>query len=507
MRVGNTWQPSEVSLTLQSGHKLAFGIIGPWNAATSKIDPETLKAMNTIPGAIIEGFLARPPQFVPASIGIVAEEEFRTPARREALVATGRHNEVIRNYLADLTEGQRSYLAQLLERHFGVRVEVELFDQNKDQFISVNYVGGDGTHDLFSAGGGFLQVVEVLVFLLRGSPGVALLDEPDSHLHSGLQHALVDILEEFASQESIQVLLATHSKEIINYVDPSRIIQIDRKAPRASPLDQHTSTVTVLKELGAIDNVDAYQIVRQKALLIVEGPTDRELLPRLAGRLGSSLFEGSSRVSIVPARGVDRLSEDGELQLIEALLGKDTRTLRLRDRDAMTDNWKLELEQRAKRPFFIWPMDCLENYLLEPKAIHRIVLEEFRGPTPPPIEEIEEIITKALQGASEVTFDRVAARIQDLEWRVNHRRVNADEANPVARSFVESIWVQTDGPRRIARGKDVLALVRQAISTRYGVSFGNSRIIEAMTPDEIHQDVVRLLQEASIVLVPASSGT
>ncbi len=366
MRVGNTWQPSEVSLTLQSGHKLAFGIIGPWNAATSKIDPETLKAMNTIPGAIIEGFLARPPQFVPASIGIVAEEEFRTPARREALVATGRHNEVIRNYLADLTEGQRSYLAQLLERHFGVRVEVELFDQNKDQFISVNYVGGDGTHDLFSAGGGFLQVVEVLVFLLRGSPGVALLDEPDSHLHSGLQHALVDILEEFASQESIQVLLATHSKEIINYVDPSRIIQIDRKAPRASPLDQHTSTVTVLKELGAIDNVDAYQIVRQKALLIVEGPTDRELLPRLAGRLGSSLFEGSSRVSIVPARGVDRLSEDGELQLIEALLGKDTRTLRLRDRDAMTDNWKLELEQRAKRPFFIWPMDCLENYLLEP---------------------------------------------------------------------------------------------------------------------------------------------
>jgi hypothetical protein len=171
MREGNKWIPSTIVVELGSGHKFAFGIIGPWNAATSRIDDADLKEMNATPFEVVNGFLSYPPEFVPASIGIVAEEEYRTPARQSALVASGRHNEIVRNYLLELNNDQRKEVTELLAKYFHANIDVPQFDESKDQFISAVYRSDEGEHDLYSAGGGFLQIVEVLAFIFRGTPG------------------------------------------------------------------------------------------------------------------------------------------------------------------------------------------------------------------------------------------------------------------------------------------------------------------------------------------------
>jgi len=500
MREGNKWIPSRVVVELASGHKFAFGIIGPWNAATSKIDDEDLKAMNATPFEIVNGFLSYPPEFVPASIGIVAEEEYRTPARQSALVASGRHNEIIRNYLLELTTAQQKEVSELLAKYFHANIDVPKFDENKDQFISAVYTSDEGDHDLYSAGGGFLQIVEVLAFIFRGTPGVVLLDEPDSHLNSSLQHAFVDILEELARRRNFQVLMATHSKEIINYVDPSRLIPIDRKATKAEALKAETSTVTILKELGAIDNVDAYQIVKQRSILIVEGSTDRELIPRLAAKMGVTLFDGSSRASILPANGVDRLSDGNAIGFVEHLLGNKIKSLLLRDRDSLTRDWMAEVRSKSQRPMFIWPRDCLESYLIVPAAIHKILLEESGEKDAPKVSEVEGIISTNIQKMFDSSQDRIAARLQDVEWRINHNRIDASKANPVARSEMEAVWKKDGNPLAFAPGKELLGQIRDDIQKKWGVSFGNARIIEAMRPEDLHQDIKDMLAEATKTL-------
>ena len=501
MREGNKWIPSKITVELGSGHKLAFGIIGPWNAATSKIEEADLKEMNAIPADVINGFLSHPPEFVPASIGIVAEEEYRTPARRSALVASGRHNEIVRNYLSELDPDQRDELSKLLEKYFHATIEVPIFDEQKDQFISALYRSEEGEHDLYSAGGGFLQIVEVLAFIFRGSPGVVLLDEPDSHLNSSLQHAFVDILEWLANRRNFQVLMATHSKEIINYVDASRLIPIDRKAGKAEALKREASTVTLLKELGVIDNVDAYQIVKQRSILIVEGPTDRELIPRLAAKGGATLFDGPSRVSILPAHGVDRLSDGVGLQFLEHVLGQQVKCLLVRDRDGLTDDWMKSIHAKSKRPMFIWPRDCVESYLIVPTALHRILQEELGQAAAPTLKEIEDMLASITSSLFDATQDRVATRVQDVEWRINHFRADAAHANPIARAEMDKVWKQANNPHALASGKEILSRSREAIQQRWKVSFGNSRIIEAMLPDEVHADVVNLLKAATKALV------
>jgi len=498
IKKGNTWIPSKLAVALDSGHEFAFGIIGPWNAATSRIEETDLKLMNAIPADVVNGFLSHPPEFVPASIGIVAEEEYRTPARRAALVASGRHNEIVRNYLLELTSTQRQQLADLLEKYFHARIEVPDFDEQKDQFIAALYRSEEGEHDLYSAGGGFLQIVEVLAFIFRGSPGVVLLDEPDSHLNSSLQHAFVDILESLTNIRPFQVLLATHSKEIINYVDASRLIPIDRKTAKAEALKQDASTVTILKELGAIDNVDAYQIVKQRSLLIVEGPTDRELIPRLASKLGATIFDGPSRVSILPAHGVDRLSDGTGLQFLEHVLGKPVKCLLVRDRDGMTEEWMDIIKNESKRDMFVWPRDCLESYLVVPNALHRI-LEEELGPSAPPVKAIEDLVFEIVANMDDETQDRIAARMQSVQWQINHIRIDAAQANPLARAEMSKVW--KEAPLTLADGKKVLSRVRQDIQQKWNVSFGNARIVEAMSQEEVHSDVTALVNRATTALV------
>jgi predicted ATP-dependent endonuclease of OLD family len=323
-----------------------------------------------------------------------------------------------------------------------------------------------------------------------------LLDEPDSHLNSNLQHAFVDILEELARLRNFQVLMATHSKEIINYVDPSRLIPIDRKAPKAEALKRETSTVTILKELGAIDNVDAYQIVKQRSILIVEGSTDRELIPRLAAKTGITLFDGSSRASILPANGVDRLSDGNALNFVEHLLGNKVKALLVRDRDGLTRDWMEEVRSKSNRPMFIWPRDCLESYLIVSSAIHQILCEELGEAKAPKLNEAEDLISTSIEKMFDLSQDRIAARFQDAEWRFNHNRIDAAKANPVARSEMEEVWKKDGNPLAFAPGKELLSRIRDEIQKRWNVSFGNARIIEAMSQDDVHQDVKNMFAGA-----------
>lgn len=495
MRKGNEWIPASLELTLTSGHTLGFSIIGPWNAATSRIDDEALKKMNSIPASIIQGFLSKPPEFVPASIGIVAEEEWRTPARRTALASSGRHNEIVRNYLSELTEEQRAELDEILEKYFSAKIDVPKFDEKSDQFLTATYLGKDADHDLYSAGGGFLQVVEVLAFIFRGNPGVVLLDEPDSHLNSSLQHALIDILESLATAKGFQVLLATHSKEIINYVDPSRLLPVDRLARSASPLSNETSTVTVLKELGAIDNADAYQIVKRQMILAVEGPTDRELLPKLAAKLGYTIFDGPTRISLLPTGGVDKLLDGTGIKMIEHFLGKPVKCVLLRDRDGLPDEWITKIQKKSVRSMIVRERDCLESYLISAEAIHAILVEEMGKDKAPALESVKAIIAKALTAVVDIAKDRVSAKIQDASWRLEKVRLESTQTNPEARKIVDSAVTQDGSALRFAHGKELLSSVRQMIQEEFKVSFGNARIIEAMRTEHVPTDVGRVLEQ------------
>lgn len=131
-------------------------------------------------GALLHALASRPAVWVPSSVGVVRDEEYRTPARRSSLVNAGRHNEVLRNLLLELKRDHQAEFAELqqtLERYFNGRFSEVDFDERLDQFVTATYEEAGLQHDLFSVGAGFVQVVQLLAFILIRTPGLILLDE------------------------------------------------------------------------------------------------------------------------------------------------------------------------------------------------------------------------------------------------------------------------------------------------------------------------------------------
>jgi predicted ATPase len=300
-RRSNVYVEASIGAEFADGSTIDFGLRYMFGNINSRVLEN-----RGLEGTRLQALLARAAVWVPSAVGIVRDEEYRPPARQRGLVAAGRHNEVLRNTLVELrqnSEQRYGLLQSILRERFSAAVGEATFDPDLDQFVHGTYNADDGVeHDLYSAGSGFIQVLQMLAFVLARDAGVVLLDEPDAHLHSSLQRVVVEILDEISRDAGFQVLIATHSKEIINFVDPSRLILIEAGQGTAGLVSTDVTPVTVLKTLGAIDNVDAFALVRNRKGGVRRPLQRGQRRPRLGSVLRARL-EVARLVRRLPSRG------------------------------------------------------------------------------------------------------------------------------------------------------------------------------------------------------------
>ena len=361
--------------------------------------------------------------WVPSSVGIVPDEEYRTSARRTSIIFAGRHNEVLRNLLIqpkDTNPERFTRLLEILEQRFGARLEAVGFDEAQDEFVRADFASGTNVrHDLYSAGSGFIQVIQLLAFVMAQSPSVVLLDEPDAHLHSSLQRAIIEILDDVGRDDGYQVVIATHSKEIINFIDPSRLIFVRAGEAGAAPMSDEVTPLEMLRSLGAIDSVDAVALVRNRRCLFVEGTSDVSILGRFASTLRIHAFTGDDRVVTIPTGGADRFGHVEQVDVFEQLIGSAISSLEIRDRDGRTAEHRQELIDGAKRPLHVLERDSIESYLLSPQVLARVVHEvaQERGREVVVSDaEMEQLLLDVCEELREATTDRVAERYVDDRW-------------------------------------------------------------------------------------------
>jgi len=500
IRRGNKRIPVRIIVELVGGYEFEFEIRHLWGSVNSRMT----RVPKDLDEEVMRGILARRPTLIPASVGVVTREEWRTPARLALLSMTGYHNEVLRNYLLELLKKDPSLFQGLrddLQRHFsGTIGEIE-FSLDSDQYIAVHYQESEYEHDIFSAGGGFLQVLQLLTYLYLQTPGIVLLDEPDAHLHSGLQRLVVDLLESLSKRERIQVIMATHSKEIINYTDASYILPISRDIQTAQSLEHHASVLPILQDLGAIDNADLAALVASKRCVFVEGKDDKNLLARFAAKLGSTVFEGQSQVVVILAEGVDHPEKYVGLDIFESVIGKPIQALIIRDRDGLPDELVEEIRNYVAeqgREVVCLSKTHLENYLLLPKVIWRVICEELRElgvkhEDLPTEEQVNEEIEKAVDSLRDTTFDRIGIQIDKHYVTYHKRHLDHSTVNQEARVFVDTKWATLDGKLSIVIGKEALKGIRRRVQGLWKASFSNVRLVEAMIADEIDPEIKEII--------------
>ncbi|WP_040600823.1 ATP-dependent nuclease [Patulibacter medicamentivorans] len=498
VRSGNDNIYCEVGLEFSDESRVMFGLRNLYGGINSRVREQTGMA-----GSRLTALLARPALWVPSATGVVRDEEYRTPARRAALISAGRHNEVVRNLLVELRKDRPeefTYLQQLLEDRFGASIAAVSFNETLDQFVSTEYTRGAVSHDLYSAGSGFVQIVQLLSFILTRDAGIVLLDEPDAHLHSALQRTIGDLFSTLSVERGFQVVIATHSKEIINSVDPSNLVLIEPGATRVEVGSDAVTPMTVLQSLGDIDNVDAYALIRNRRCLFVEGPKDREIFSRFAATLRLRLFTGDDRIVTLAVGGSTRIEHIEQLDVIESLIGRKVASLEVRDRDGRTDEVRTVAIGDRERPLHILQRDCIESYLMDPAVIARVIttLSEQRGKAQTPsVDEIAGVIDQTCDEIRDVAIDRLTDRSMKDAFAQGDRNQTVTKSRPAMSEWVEARWSDLDSRLEVLPGKLLMSKVLPKIQQSYGVSFGTSKIAEAFTASDIPAELVQLLDQIS----------
>ena len=104
---------------------------------------------------------------------------------------------------------------------------------------------------------------------------IVILDEPDVYMHADLQRRLV----RFIASKFSQLIIATHSLEIIEEVPSDCIVPIDSSKPYIRPIGSDTPLQLLTKELGSPLNIDLARIFVSNRFIVWDGTeSDRKVL-------------------------------------------------------------------------------------------------------------------------------------------------------------------------------------------------------------------------------------
>ena len=273
--------------------------------------------------------------YIPGLAGLSERESILAQPLLRRQAASGDAGGVLRNILLNIRSRQvdepdETAGVNRLQRlndlvcqvHPGIQLSVS-FDEREDYHITATYIGANSQgqgRTLETAATGVLQVIQIFAYLVLFVPKIMLIDEPDAHLHPDKQERLIDALERAAKEFDTQIILTTHSPNIVRAAGPLvKLIWMNK----GSVQTDNDDAIRRLLGWGGLD---------KEVLFFVEDEDDKPIRsilkqwPELAGR-----------IAVCRCYGVDNLPQDKLLSglLIDGELR--VKAIIHRDRDFMTD--------------------------------------------------------------------------------------------------------------------------------------------------------------------------
>lgn len=264
---------------------------------------------------LVEGDVLPKIAYLPTFAGIGSKEQWFPKAYRNKLIGQGLAGAILRNQIMELwlqniklrndrkngrmrlSDADLKYirendpydiLNQYVFKVFQGVLYPKRFDPEFHTHVQINFRKGEikgkrfapfpkyNERDIMMEGRGFLQWLSVLTFVLTPDINVLLLDEPDSHLHCVLKSELFDDLKQIAAKQLKQVIVATHSSEVIKAFDYAEILSIIKGKPKY--LTEEEGKCLVLSSLGTEFFPSLESLQRNKKAFLVENNSDAKFL-------------------------------------------------------------------------------------------------------------------------------------------------------------------------------------------------------------------------------------
>lgn len=349
------------------------------------------------------------------------------------------------------------------------------------------------------SGFGFQVWCQMLTHLIQSKDSsIFLIDEPDIYLHSDLQRQLVGLLRALGPD----IIIATHSTEIITEAESEEIVLINKKKKSSKRISNQSDVESVFKELGSNVNPILTQLAKSKKALFVEGK-DFQIISRFARKLGNVPVANRASFAVIPMEGFNPERAKVLKEGIELTLGTSIKAAAILDRDYRSDIECLAIEKSAGKfcdLAVIHRRKEIENFLLVPSALDRAIEQKIAdriartGERCAPPRAATEILTTFASEQRTYIMSRHLAL-----WKRHQKKIGTttheDTITEQAIAWFETEWQKPGATLQLIPGKDALSALNAELQNKCSVSITPSAIIAAMTVAEVPEEMVALVSK------------
>ena len=365
----------------------------------------------------------------------------------------------------------------------GLRIQDISFDVTNNK-ISLMVFDSDFSAEIGLMGSGLQMWLQIIWFICRNNPeDIVVLDEPDVYMHPDLQRKLLDIVRNRFSQ----VIIATHSVEMMSDVDPDQIVTVDKHTRKTRYADSYEAVQKVINNLGSIHNLSLTRLGTAKKCIFVEGDDIKDLA-RFQRILFTDYNQSVDQLPTIKLGGWARFGEAlGAARLFYQETHGDIKTYCILDRDFHTQTEINDLYEKAKEnhlSLHVWNKKELENYIVKPSAIFRMLRLPQRQ-----YEEFVQKMYEQLDSLYESTLASMMDHFQSLD-----RGKSSSYYMRLAKETLDPKWDTIEGRLSIANGKECVALINRWIHEEYGKSCSKIALMNALEPDDIDEEVKEVIE-------------
>ena len=333
-------------------------------------------------------------------------------------------------------------------------------------------------------GHGLQMWLQTMWFLTRSDTSTTvILDEPDVYMHPDLQRRVI----RFLHGRFVQTILTTHSVEIMSEVEPENILIVNKSQEKSGFATSLPAVQRITESIGSVHNIHLTRLWTTRRFLLLEGK-DLSILKVMK----DTLFPKSSiPLEIIPHMSIGgwggwNLAVGTSLTLQNAL-GENIEVFCILDRDYHTPS---EIKERLEKAdelgvsLHIWSQKEIENYLLEPKVVHRYISNRVAKRTEPPdLCEIEAKIEELAINMEDDVFDAYSS-----EELARNRSQGLKKSNKIARDYIRP-YRENRTLKLIVSGKALITKLSSWSQSEFNVQINPNGLAREFRKSEIPQEM------------------
>lgn len=349
--------------------------------------------------------------------------------------------------------------------------------------------------ELYWAGLGFQLWCQLLTYISRYEDAhLLVVDEPEVYLHPEVQRQLLGILRD----ANPDILLATHSVEMLGEADPAEILLVDKAKFSTRRLRDIEEVQQAIENIGSVQNLTLTELAPNRRLLFVEGANDYKLIRRFAKILGHAKVAAGNGLTAIPSGGFGSWAKIKGLSWgLRKTLTSALRIATVFDRDFRSDDEVASLQDEMREDDVIAHFHCreeIENYLLCRPALVRALKAQMRRKRVEAPTDLEVRLDQALDTITKPMRATCSGQLVANYCRFHeHSGRDPGTLASAATALFDQKWAEIDTRLEIVPGKRVLRELRTWVQDEYGITVTDFQILDAYRVGDVPPDMARLV--------------